>query len=69
MIEKDSDTSMFYCFAEEEHQKEVKAELKFYIEHNVVEFFEVEKKPSFIEKNSEHPSFFREIFSPPPNFI
>ena len=69
LIEKDSDISMFYCFAEEEHHKEIKAEIKFYVEHNVIAFMELEKKTSFIENNSEHPTVFREIFSPPPNFI
>lgn len=69
LIEKDTDTSMFYCFAEEEHQKEIKAEVKFYTEHSVIAFVEAEKKPSFIENNSEHPTIFKEIFSPPPNFI
>jgi hypothetical protein len=69
LIEKDTDTSIFYCFAEEEHQKEVKAEVKFYLEHNEIAFIELEKKTSFIEYNSEHQTVFREIFSPPPNCI
>lgn len=69
MIEKDTDISMFYSFAEEEHHKEVKAEVKHYFENNSIVFFDKETKSSFFSNDSEHPTVFREIFSPPPNFI
>ncbi|MGV9003707.1 hypothetical protein [Flavobacterium sp.] len=69
MIEKDMDTSMFYCFAEEEHAKVVKADVKTYVDNNVLIFVDTESTASFFDKNSQHPTIFREIFSPPPNFI
>ncbi len=69
MIEKETDISMFYSFAEEEHHKEAKVEVKNYFENNSMDFFDKEEKYSFFSKDSEHPTVFREIFSPPPNCL
>ena len=68
-FEKETDISMFYSFAEEEHHKEAKVEVKDYFENNSMDFFDKEEKYSFFSKDSEHPTVFREIFSPPPNCL
>jgi hypothetical protein len=69
LIEKTVDISKFYSFAEEEHSKEIKAEVKYYFDNNSYSFVESINRNSFFLYESEHQLCFREIFSPPPNFI
>ncbi len=71
LIEKNSDISMFYSFAEEEiHKelKEVKAEVK---QHFVYPFLElkIQTNTTIISENlSRHDNVSSEIISPPPEF-
>lgn len=72
LIEKGTDISMFYNFAEEEiHKelKEVKAEIRQGFDYPFTD--EVIKKSAKIisENLSKHDNVFEEIFSPPPEFI
>jgi hypothetical protein len=69
MIEKEVDVSMFYSFAEEELQKEIKAEVLYYSEIDNNSLIIFESKVLYFHNNSELPTVFREIFSPPPNFV
>lgn len=71
LIEKNTDTSLFYSFAEEEiHKqiKEVKAEVK---QHFDYPFLDLKiKKTTIISENlSRHDNVAAEIFSPPPELI
>lgn len=72
MIEKDTDTSIFYSFAEEEitkHVKEVKAELKISYDEESFAFIDTTKNRIISENLSKHDKVLEEIFSPPPEFI
>ncbi|MES2545757.1 MAG: hypothetical protein V4548_12795 [Bacteroidota bacterium] len=70
LIEKNSDTSYFYSFSEEEQMhKEVKAEFKFDAYHFVPNFSLKTTTLILSENLSRHDNVFEEIFSPPPEFI
>jgi hypothetical protein len=71
LIKKNTDTSLFYSFAEEEiHKelKEVKAEIK---QHFDYPFLDLKIKTTTIisENLSRHDNVTSEIFSPPPELI
>lgn len=71
LIEKNTDTSMFYSFAEEEihkQMKEVKAEVKQHFDYPFLDL-QIEKNTAIISENlSRHDNVASEIFSPPPEF-
>ena len=72
MIEKNTDISVFYSFAEEEitkHVKEVKAELKVSYNEESFAFIDTTKNRIISENLSKHDKVLEEIFSPPPEFI
>ena len=71
LIQKNTDTSMFYSFAEEEiHKelKEVKAELKQQFDYPFLDL-EIKKTTIISENLSRHDNVAAEIFSPPPELI
>lgn len=72
LIKKNTDTSLFYSFAEEEiHKelKEVKAEVKQHFDYPFLDL-KIEKNTAIISENlSRHDNVTSEIFSPPPEFI
>lgn len=72
LIEKNTDTSMFYSFSEDEIQKElkqVKAEVKKHFDYPFLEI-KIHKKTAIISENvSSHDKVASEIFSPPPELM
>lgn len=72
VIEKNTDISVFYSFAEEEiakHAKEVKAELKIYDNTELFAFSPKSNNKIVSENLSKHDNVLEEIFSPPPELI
>lgn len=72
LIEKSSDISMFYSFAEEEiHKelKEVKAEIKQSFDYPFSDTSIKENLTIISENLSKHDNVSEEIFSPPPELI
>jgi len=75
IIEKSSDISVFYNFAEEEITKHVKVvkvvkvELKLIYTDEPVDFLYTTKKEIISENLSKHVKVLEEIFSPPPELI
>jgi hypothetical protein len=71
LIEKNTDISIFYSFAEEEINKqikEVKAEVKHHFEYPFLDL-QIEKNTVIISENlSRYDNVASEIFSPPPEF-
>ena len=71
LIEKNSDISLFYSFAEEEiHKelKEVKAEVKQQFDYPFLDL-KIQKNTAIISENlSRHDNVSSEIISPPPEF-
>ena len=71
LIKKNTDTSLFYSFAEEEiHKqiKEVKAELKQHFDYPFLDL-KINKNSIIVSENlSRHDNVASEIFSPPPEF-
>jgi hypothetical protein len=72
LIQKSTDTSLFYSFAEEEiHKelKEVKAEVKQHFDYPFLNL-QIKKNTAIISENlSRHDNVASEIFSPPPELI
>jgi hypothetical protein len=72
LIQKNTNTSMFYSFAEEEiHKelKEVKAEVKQHFDYPFLNL-PIKKNTAIISENlSRHDNVASEIFSPPPELI
>lgn len=72
LIKKNSDTSVFFSFAEEEiHKelKEVKAEVKQQFDYPFLDL-QIKKNTAIISENlSRHDNVASEIFSPPPELI
>ncbi|MEO5776592.1 MAG: hypothetical protein ABIQ27_06785 [Flavobacterium sp.] len=70
LIKKNTDTSIFYSFAEEEiHKqvKEVKAELKQQFDYPFLDL-KIDKNTTIISENlSRHDNVASEIISPPPD--
>ena len=72
LIQKSSDISMFYSFAEEEiHKelKEVKAEIKQSFDYPFSDTTIKENLTIISENLSKHDNVSEEIFSPPPELI
>ena len=71
LIQKNTDTSLFYSFAEEEiHKelKEVKAEVKQHFDYPFLDL-KIQKNTTIISENlSRHDNVASEIISPPPEF-
>ena len=71
LIEKSTDTSLFYSFAEEEiHKelKEIKADIKQHFDYPFLDL-QINKNTAIISENlSRHDNVASEIFSPPPEF-
>jgi hypothetical protein len=71
LIQKSTDTSLFYSFAEEEiHKelKEVKAELKQQFDYPFLDI-KIKNTPIISENLSRHDNVASEIFSPPPETV
>ncbi len=72
LIEKNTDTSIFYSFSEEELQKDLK-EIKANIKdepHIVIFDLNSKLKTKIIFENlSKHDNVFTSIFSPPPELV
>lgn len=72
LIEKNTDTSLFYSFTEEEIQKDfknIKADLNQEIVY-VIKHFPEETNSKIISENlSRHDNVAEEIFSPPPELV
>jgi aspartokinase len=72
LIKKNTDTSMFYSFTEEEiHKelKEVKAEVKQHFDYPFLDL-KINKNTAIISENlSRHDNVASEIFSPPPEIV
>lgn len=72
LIEKNTDISMFYSFAEEENHKdlkEIKADLRLNFDYPIMEIV-VHQNSKIISKNlSRHDNIAEEIFIPPPELI
>ena len=71
LIQKNTDTSMFYSFAEEEiHKelKEVKAEIKQQFDYPFLDL-QIKNTTIISENLSRHDNVASEIFSPPPELI
>jgi hypothetical protein len=71
LIEKNTDISLFYSFAEEEihkESKEVKAEIKQQFDYPFLDL-KIQKNTAVISENlSRHDNVSSEIISPPPEF-
>ena len=71
LIKKNTNTSVFYSFAEEEIHKElkdVKAELKHHFDYPFLDL-KINKNSIIVSENlSRHDNVASEIFSPPPEF-
>ncbi|MGC4039883.1 MAG: hypothetical protein QM710_03570 [Flavobacterium sp.] len=72
LIKKNTDTSVFYSFSEEEIHKElkqVKAEVKQAFDYPFLDL-KIQKNTAIISENlSRHDNVTSEIFSPPPESI
>ncbi|MGV3696035.1 hypothetical protein [Flavobacterium sp.] len=72
LIQKNTDTSLFYSFAEEEiHKelKEIKADVKQHFDYPFLDL-KINRKAAIISENlSRHDNVSSEIFSPPPEHI
>lgn len=71
LIKKNTDTSIFYSFAEEEiHKelKEVKAEIKQQFDYPFLDL-KIKKTTIISENLSRHDNVAAEIFSPPPELV
>lgn len=68
LIKKNSNTSVFYSFAEEEIYKEVKAEIRQHFDYPFLAL-KILKNTTIISENlSHHDHVSSEIISPPPKF-
>ena len=72
LIKKNTDSSVFYSFSEEEFHKElkeVKAEIKQHFDYPFLDL-KINKNTSIISENlSSHGNVTSEIFSPPPELV
>jgi hypothetical protein len=72
LIEKNTDVSLFYNFAEEEiskELKEIKADLRHHNEFIFVDLSYISNLKIISQNNILHVSVSEEIFSPPPELI
>ena len=72
LIEKNTDVSMFYSFAEEENHKdikEIKADLRVAFDYPIIGLQEYQNS-KIISKNQKcHDNIAEEIFIPPPELV
>jgi hypothetical protein len=69
MIKKNCDTSVFYSMSEEEHHKEIKAELRFAPEITFVNLSGNTSSLILSENLSKHDNVSATIFIPPPEQV
>ena len=72
LIEKNTDVSMFYSFAEEENHKdlkEIKADLRHVFDYPIIEIAEYQNSKIISENVTRHDNIAEEIFIPPPELI
>ncbi|WP_309613294.1 hypothetical protein [Flavobacterium sp.] len=69
LIEKNSDISMFYSFAEEENHKEIKADLRLNFDYPFMEVVEHQNSKIIFENLTRHDNIAEEIFIPPPELV
>jgi len=69
MIEKSCDTSIFYSMSEEEHHKEIKAELRFGHDITFVNLSGNTSSLILSENLSKHDNVSGTIFIPPPEQV
>ena len=69
LIEKNSDISMFYSFAEEENHKEIKADLRLNFDYPFMEVVEHHNSKIIFENLTCHDNIAEEIFIPPPELV
>jgi hypothetical protein len=72
LIEKNTDSSIFYSFSEEDlHKdvKEIKANLKEEANFVIFNWNPTPKAKIIFENVSKHDTFFASIFSPPPELV
>lgn len=69
LIEKNSDISMFYSFAEEENHKEIKADLRLNFDYPFMEVVEHQNSKIIFENLTRHDYIAEEIFIPPPELV
>lgn len=72
LIEKNTDVSMFYSFAEEENHKDlkqIKADLRFTVDFTFIKAGKNQKSKIISNNLSRHDNIAEEIFIPPPEFV
>lgn len=72
LIEKNTDISMFYSFAEEENHKdikEIKADLRLNFDYPFMETVEHQNSKIIFENLTRHDNIAEEIFIPPPELV
>ncbi len=72
LIEKNTDISMFYSFAEEENNKdlkEIKADLRLNFDYSIVKIVEYQNSTIISENLTRHDNIAEEIFIPPPELV
>lgn len=69
LIEKNSDISMFYSFAEEENHKEIKADLRLNFDYPFMKVVEHQNSKIIFENLTRHDNIAEEIFIPPPELV
>ena len=72
LIEKNTDVSMFYSFAEEENHKdlkEIKADLRHNFDYPIMEIGENQNSKIISENVTRHDNIAEEIFIPPPELV
>ena len=66
LIEKNTDVSMFYSFAEEENHKEIKADLRLGFDYPILVIGGYQNSKIVSENQIRHDNIAEEIFIPPP---
>jgi len=72
LIEKNTDVSLFYSFAEEETHKEIKeikADLRLGFDYPILVLSESRNSKIISENRTRHDNIAEEIFIPPPELI
>ena len=72
LIEKSTDVSMFYSFAEEENHKdlkEIKADFRLNFDYPIMEIMEHQNSKIISENQVRHDNIAEEIFIPPPELV
>ncbi len=72
LIEKSTDVSMFYSFAEEENHKdlkEIKADLRLNFDYPFMGLVEHQNSKIISENLTRHDNIAEEIFIPPPELV